>query len=277
LIIWIAVGIVAIAVLGWLLGPRGGGSGAGRLDGAAAWARLARHHRPQRAGSATAAGRTARAARWPSSARSSPRRNSSAATASSSPRRSASRSRPSPACWCSAGRDTTTNCTRSWCTRPRSGSRTNSRTSGCRRATPAHPVRRGLGGEPHHPLVGGRHRGRAGAGRGIQRRIARVCALPRCRGTRPRQTPAPARARSTDAWASDLAAEFDALLDAVDRGEGHLPRPVRRRGRSGVLCRGHRGLPRAAGRAARGAPWTYGLLREFYGLDPASWAPPREG
>ena len=89
--------------------------------------------------------------------------------------------------------------------------------------------------------------------------------------------PAPARARSTDAWASDLAAEFDALLDAVDRGEDTFLDPYAAEDEAEFFAVATEDfLERPAGlRAAH--PGLYGLLREFYGLDPASWAPPREG
>ena len=88
--------------------------------------------------------------------------------------------------------------------------------------------------------------------------------------------PPPARARSTDAWANDLAGEFDALLDAVDRGEDTFLDPYAAEDEAEFFAVATEDfVERPAGLLAA-HPVLYGLLQEFYGVDPASWTPPPE-
>ena len=86
--------------------------------------------------------------------------------------------------------------------------------------------------------------------------------------------PAPARARSTDAWATDLAAEFDALLNAVDNGADTFLDPYAAEDEAEFFAVATEDFfERPAGLLAA-HPRLYGLLQEFYGLDPASWTLP---
>lgn len=77
--------------------------------------------------------------------------------------------------------------------------------------------------------------------------------------------------RTVDAWANDLAAEFDALLDAVDRGEHTFLDPYAAEDEAEFFAVATEDFfERPAGlRSAH--PRLYGLLQEFYALDPAAW------
>ena len=77
--------------------------------------------------------------------------------------------------------------------------------------------------------------------------------------------------RTVAEWADDLAAEFEALLDAVDRGEFTFLDPYAAEDEAEFFAVATEDFfERAAGlRAAH--PRLYSLLQEFYGIDPASW------
>jgi hypothetical protein len=81
-----------------------------------------------------------------------------------------------------------------------------------------------------------------------------------------------ARVRSIEAWASDLACEFESLLDAVDRGEHTFLDPYAAEDEAEFFAVASEDfIERAAGlRAVH--PRLYALLQEFYGIDPAAWA-----
>jgi hypothetical protein len=77
--------------------------------------------------------------------------------------------------------------------------------------------------------------------------------------------------RTTEAWANDLAAEFEALLDAVDAGDYTFLDPYAAEDEAEFFAVATEDFfERSAGlRSAH--PRLYGLLQEFYALDPASW------
>ena len=81
--------------------------------------------------------------------------------------------------------------------------------------------------------------------------------------------------RTVAEWADDLAGEFEALLDAVDRGEDTFLDPYAAEDEAEFFAVATEDFfERAAGlRAAH--PQLYGLLQEFYALDPAAWRPTR--
>ena len=77
--------------------------------------------------------------------------------------------------------------------------------------------------------------------------------------------------RTVDAWANDLAAEFEAMLDAVDAGEHTFLDPYAAEDEAEFFAVATEDFfERSAGlRAAH--PRLYALLQEFYALDPAAW------
>jgi len=77
--------------------------------------------------------------------------------------------------------------------------------------------------------------------------------------------------RTTEAWATDLSAEFEALLDAVDAGEHTFLDPYAAEDEAEFFAVATEDFfERSAGlRSAH--PRLYGLLQEFYALDPAAW------
>jgi hypothetical protein len=78
--------------------------------------------------------------------------------------------------------------------------------------------------------------------------------------------------RPIAAWADDLADEFDALTDTVDRGGYTFLDPYAAEDEAEFFAVASEDfLDRPA--ALQGAhPRLYALLQEFYGLDPAAWA-----
>ena len=87
--------------------------------------------------------------------------------------------------------------------------------------------------------------------------------------------PAPARARPTQAWANDLADEFDALRDAVDRGEDTFLDPYAAEDEAEFFAVATEDFFERPAELLAGHPGLYRLLQEFYGVDPASWALPQ--
>jgi Mlc titration factor MtfA (ptsG expression regulator) len=84
--------------------------------------------------------------------------------------------------------------------------------------------------------------------------------------------PGDRQVRPVKAWGDDLAREFDALLDAVERGEETLLDPYATEDEAeffAVATEEFFERPRQL-RAAH--PRLYGLLWEFYALDPMGWA-----
>jgi len=80
-----------------------------------------------------------------------------------------------------------------------------------------------------------------------------------------------ARARNIDDWADDLADEFDALLDAVDRGEETFLDPYAAEDEAEFFAVATEDFYERSQRLQEAHPRLYALLREFYGVDPANW------
>ena len=80
--------------------------------------------------------------------------------------------------------------------------------------------------------------------------------------------------RAVSAWADDLALEFDALLDAVDRGEYTFLDPYAAEDEAEFFAVATEDFIDRAAELRAAHPRLYALLREFYGLDPAGWTEP---
>ena len=79
------------------------------------------------------------------------------------------------------------------------------------------------------------------------------------------------RARKIDDWADDLADEFDALLDAVDRGEETFLDPYAAEDEAEFFAVATEDFYERSQRLREAHPRLYALLSEFYGVDPANW------
>jgi Mlc titration factor MtfA (ptsG expression regulator) len=79
------------------------------------------------------------------------------------------------------------------------------------------------------------------------------------------------RARNIDDWADDLADEFDALLDAVDRGEETFLDPYAAEDEAEFFAVATEDFYERSQRLWEAHPRLYTLLSEFYGVDPANW------
>ena len=80
--------------------------------------------------------------------------------------------------------------------------------------------------------------------------------------------------RPVAAWADDLVAEFETLLDAVDRGEYTFLDPYAAEDEAEFFAVATEDFFERAGELRAAHPRLYALLQEFYGLDPASWLAP---
>jgi Mlc titration factor MtfA (ptsG expression regulator) len=78
--------------------------------------------------------------------------------------------------------------------------------------------------------------------------------------------------RTISAWADDLAEEFDALLDAVDRGEETFLDPYAAEDEAEFFAVATEDFFERPAALLDAHPRLYTLLREFYGLDPATWS-----
>lgn len=78
--------------------------------------------------------------------------------------------------------------------------------------------------------------------------------------------------RSISAWADDLAQEFEALLDAVDRGEETFLDPYAAEDEAEFFAVATEDYFERPAGLLDAHPRLYALLHEFYGLDPASWS-----
>jgi len=72
-------------------------------------------------------------------------------------------------------------------------------------------------------------------------------------------------------WADELAREFDALLDAVDRGGYTFLDPYAAEDEAEFFAVASEDFIERPEELRAAHPRLYGLLREFYGLDPAAW------
>ena len=83
---------------------------------------------------------------------------------------------------------------------------------------------------------------------------------------------AQARVRDIPAWADDLASEFESLLDAVDRGEDTFLDPYAAEDEAEFFAVATEDFFERPAELRMAHPRLYGLLKEFYALDPASFA-----
>ncbi|HEX7373941.1 MAG TPA: M90 family metallopeptidase [Steroidobacteraceae bacterium] len=83
------------------------------------------------------------------------------------------------------------------------------------------------------------------------------------------------RTRSIDAWADDLADEFDALIAQVDRGEETFLDPYAAEDEAEFFAVATEDFYERSSSLQAAHPRLYRLLREFYGVDPAIWSDPR--
>jgi len=77
--------------------------------------------------------------------------------------------------------------------------------------------------------------------------------------------------RPVAAWADDFAGEFEALLDAVDRGDYTFLDPYAAEDEAEFFAVATEDFFERPAELLAAHPRLYGLLREFYGLDPAAW------
>ena len=78
--------------------------------------------------------------------------------------------------------------------------------------------------------------------------------------------------RSVAAWAADLTAEFDSLLDSVDRGEFTFLDPYAAEDEAEFFAVATEDFFERPAELHAAHPRLYALLAEFYALDPAAWA-----
>jgi len=88
------------------------------------------------------------------------------------------------------------------------------------------------------------------------------------------RAPAEDRIRSVAAWADDLAAEFESLLDAVDRGEETFLDPYAAEDEAEFFAVATEDFFERPVELRAAHPRLYALLQEFYALDPAAWSAP---
>lgn len=82
--------------------------------------------------------------------------------------------------------------------------------------------------------------------------------------------------RTVAEWADDLAAEFEALLDAVDRGGYTFLDPYAAEDEAEFFAVATEDFFERSAELRAAHPRLYALLVEFYALDPAAWAAPAE-
>jgi len=77
--------------------------------------------------------------------------------------------------------------------------------------------------------------------------------------------------RTVAAWTDELADEFEALLDAVDRGEYTFLDPYAAEDEAEFFAVATEDFFERAAELRAAHPRLYSLLKEFYALDPAAW------
>jgi MtfA peptidase len=90
-------------------------------------------------------------------------------------------------------------------------------------------------------------------------------------GGRVREHTARVRVRTFDDWADALADEFDALLDAVDRGEDTFLDPYAAEDEAEFFAVASEDFYERPRQLRSTHPRLYALLEAFYGVDPAGW------
>jgi Mlc titration factor MtfA (ptsG expression regulator) len=81
-----------------------------------------------------------------------------------------------------------------------------------------------------------------------------------------------ARVRSVESWAADLADEFESLLESVDRGEATFLDPYAAEDEAEFFAVATEDYFERPAELLENHPRLYGLLQEFYGIDPARFA-----
>lgn len=95
------------------------------------------------------------------------------------------------------------------------------------------------------------------------------------RGLAPaRPPPAGEVARRIDDWVDHLADEFDALIDQVDRGEDTFLDPYAAEDEGEFFAVATEDFYERPAQLREAHARLYSLLREFYGVDPATWVTP---
>jgi hypothetical protein len=87
----------------------------------------------------------------------------------------------------------------------------------------------------------------------------------------PPPTATDGRIRSLETWAGDLVGEFETLLDAVDRGEYTFLDPYAAEDEAEFFAVATEDFFERPADLKAAHPRLYGLLQEFYALDPAEW------
>jgi MtfA peptidase len=80
-----------------------------------------------------------------------------------------------------------------------------------------------------------------------------------------------AAVRTVDAWHKDLVAEYEALCEAVDRGEATFLDPYAAEDEAEFFAVASEEFIECATELQQAHPRVYALLVEFYGIDPADW------
>jgi MtfA peptidase len=82
----------------------------------------------------------------------------------------------------------------------------------------------------------------------------------------------PGGSRRLEAWRSELQGEFERLLEAVDEGEDTFLDPYAAEDESEFFAVASEEYFERPVMLRKSHPALYGLLQEFYGLDPAAWS-----
>jgi Mlc titration factor MtfA (ptsG expression regulator) len=78
--------------------------------------------------------------------------------------------------------------------------------------------------------------------------------------------------RPLESWAADLADEFESLLESVDRGEATFLDPYAAEDEAEFFAVATEDYFERPAELLGNHPRLYGLLQEFYGIDPARFA-----
>jgi Mlc titration factor MtfA (ptsG expression regulator) len=97
----------------------------------------------------------------------------------------------------------------------------------------------------------------------------------RSRGPPERSSARAAKPRRIELWHADLVAEYAALCDLVDRGEATFLDPYAAEDEAEFFAVVTEEFIECSAELREAHPRLYSLLREFYGIDPASWATTR--
>jgi len=84
--------------------------------------------------------------------------------------------------------------------------------------------------------------------------------------------PLPRKSRAIDAWHRDLVAEYEALCDAVDRGEPTFLDPYAAEDEVEFFAVVSEEFIECPAELRMAHARLYALMHEFYGIDPAAWA-----